>query len=251
MPAKRFDQYTTADRKEIARRIDHFLKSSSIPRKQFWQDAKIGKGTSEKLFIGQFKEAALIKAEAWAKRSFRDDLVFIDPEEQTALASLGGYRKSTKIPYIGEFLVARPSFEHPDAIHLSKVRIIWDAQVPGLVLIADENTFHVKIPEPTAHIYVFSPQLHPTLLITLSRLSQNSVMRGAVLAMTEVAGDAYAPCASPVYMCKVGSSACSEEEAKVCNGGAVLLRPTAGIYERWATELKSVKDRQYAIFYGV
>src|SRR5258705_8808604 len=104
MTPKCFDDYTIEEKKEIAQRIDHFLKSSHIARKQFWQDAKIGKGTSEKLFIGQFKEAALIKAEAWAKRSFRNDLAYIDPEEQTALSSLGGYQKSSKLPYVGDFL---------------------------------------------------------------------------------------------------------------------------------------------------
>jgi hypothetical protein len=83
----------------------------------------------------------------WAKRSFRHHLAYIDPEEQTALSSLGGYQKSTKIPYVGEFLVARPSFGDSTAIHLSKVTIAWDAEVPGLVLIADQNRFPIKIPE--------------------------------------------------------------------------------------------------------
>ena len=122
--------------------------------------------------------------------------------------------------------------------------------MPGLVLMADGNPFHIKIPEPTTYIYILSAELHPTLLIILSRLGQSSIMRGAILTMTEIVGDAYAPCAAPIYMCKVGSAACSEEEAKVCDKGAVLIRSTDGIYGRWAAELRSVKARQNAIFHG-
>ena len=57
MPTKRFKDYSTEDKEAIAARIDRFLKKRSIPRKNFWKDAGIGQGTSEKLFIGVFGQA--------------------------------------------------------------------------------------------------------------------------------------------------------------------------------------------------
>ena len=113
------------DKRAIGRQLKRYLAVNRISREQFCFDTKLGKSTVDKLMTGIYSEATL--------QIVLDRTNFVR-SNNVAAPSLGGYVKSMWSGYVSDYLFLEPDLNGSGAIVAAQVSIVWNDEIPGLVL---------------------------------------------------------------------------------------------------------------------
>ncbi|MDX2203165.1 MAG: hypothetical protein NW223_10470 [Hyphomicrobiaceae bacterium] len=228
------------DRERITQTIRSYLARERISREEFAQRAKIGKSTVDKLVTGMFSEKTVLQIDQQLGLGLLSTLPLVElaPEE------FGRYSREETTPYIGHYVLARPSFSERGVIQAFHMEIAWQKETRTLVIkeAAQDKKIPLQfgsiyIPRGSMHIFVMSNENGWLKSVILSQIDVYKCMKGIILTMGHAFANVYTPLASPVILSKY---------PKIEPSMVGALKPSSPHYHTYFNALREVETERFA-----
>ncbi|MEQ8234371.1 MAG: helix-turn-helix transcriptional regulator [Gammaproteobacteria bacterium] len=208
---------STPDWTQIAAELNAALARQRLSAQDLARRAGVDRKTIERLRAGRAVRAQTLD---WIEQALGTRLGAGNATgDGIAPAALGAYHRETVLPFTGEYLAVRRSFDTPGRLIASALEVRWDAGRPALVFAEEQRNrgaggrvfnyrFQGEVSIPpnlgVMHFMVRSDDGRVRLTTTAMPREEDGtlVMKGFLLTLNELRDIGYYPVTSPVFFAR-------------------------------------------------